>query len=711
MTSPAARSGLSVLFEPRTVALIGASADAQSISARPLRLLRQHGFAGAIYPINPKYTELQGLPVYPSIGEVPEPVDLALVVVPARVVPGVLEECAAAGVGCAMVITSGFAEAGDAGRALQQAMADIAARTDLRIAGPNCEGVFNPRTGLCATFSPAVDPEHGFEPVPAGPIAVVSQSGGLAFALLNHTLERGLRVGPVVSTGNEADLGWADYVSYLLDDESVRVVLSFVESFRRPEQLVEVARKAARLRKPIVVAKIGRTEAGRRAAASHTASLVGVDAAYSAALRQLGIMRVDDVDDLLDLAAYFSVGKLPRGRNLAVLTASGGAGAWLADLSAARGLRLPPPSESVQREIRGFIPAYGSVGNPVDITAQAVLGGGFERALDLLAHSPEFDIVAPVGTLVREERFFQTLDEFRAAIAETETAIVFYSYTRASNRVIGALNELDVPCFPTPGRAARAMSSAVEYAEFLRGIDDVRLFEGRESATWPAPAGGLSEAGVRAYLAPLGIPSPEEQLVQSADEAVQAFKALGGHPVALKVQSPGLAHKSDIGGVRLGLTSAAAVRAAFDDVAGAVPDGSREGVLVQRMAPPGGAEVLVAARREPGLGPVVVVGFGGLDVESNADVTLSMAPVSALTARAMLEDLRGTGVLYGTRGRPGLDVDALIRAIARISELAAGLPSHVATVEINPLLVLPRGEGVLMLDAAMELEEVADDVD
>jgi acyl-CoA synthetase (NDP forming) len=578
-----------------------------------------------------------------------------------------------------------------------------AGRTGLRVAGPNCEGVFNPSNGLCATFSPAVDPEHGYELVPAGPIAVVSQSGGLAFALLNHAHDRGLRVGPVVSTGNEADLGWAEYVSHLLDDESVKVVLSFVESFRQPEQLVDVARKAAELHKPIVVAKIGRTEVGRRAAASHTASLVGADTAYSAAFKQLGILRVDDLDEMLDLAAYFSVGKLPRGRNVAVLTASGGAGAWLADLCAARGLELPAPRADVQAQIRSFIPAYGSAGNPVDITAQAVLGGGFERALELLAQAVEFDVVIPVGTLVRSERFFETLPELTSIVADSRAAVVYFSYTRASPQVIAALGEIGVPCFPTPARTARAVAAAVEYAQFVERADDVTVFQAPSVEPWPSPHHALSEAGARAYLAPLGIASPDERLVHSPDEAVAAWQALGSVPVAVKVQSPDVPHKARLGGVMLHVTSEYAVRSAYEGVVDAARGVAVEGVLMQAMAPSGGVEVFVAARREPLLGSLVVVGSGGVDVEATADVAMRLAPVSESEARSMLDELRIAHTLRG------VDLDALTNAVVRVSELAVGLPPGVQTVELNPLLVLP--DGVLMLDAAVELEAPTDDAD
>ena len=714
MAISAAGTDLRVLFEPRSVALIGASADPSSISARPLRLLRQHGYQGALYPVNPKYTELAGLQVYPSIGAVPGAVDLALVVVPAPAVAGVLVECAAAGVGCAVVITSGFAESsasGERGRELQQDIADVVKRTGLRVCGPNSEGIFNPAVGLCATFSPAVDPEHGFVPAPAGvppgPIAVVSQSGGLAFALLNHAEDRGLAVGSVISTGNEVDLGWCDYVDYLLDQPSTRVVLGFVESFRQPERLIAVAHKAARLRKPIVLAKMGRTDAGRKAAASHTASLVGSDAAYSAAFRQLGILRVDDVDEMLDLAAYFCVGRRPAGRNVAVLTASGGAGAWLADACAERGLELPPPDPAAQAAIRSFIPAYGSVGNPVDITAQAVLEGGFERALGVLAHSAVFDTIVAVATLVREERFFQSLAELRAAIDGSQTAIVYYSYTRASPKVVEALAELETPCFSTPGRTARALGAAVDYAEFLDRLDQVAVFgaESRQRPHWPAPAGRLSEAGARTYLAPLEIPSPADRLVRTADEAVAAFEALGSGPVALKIQSADVAHKTDVGGVRLGLRTADEVRAGFVAVGGRLIQRSTrlEGVLVQRMAP-AGVDVFVAARREPLVGPLVVVGMGGVDVEVMADVAMRLAPVSLAEARAMLDELRGRALLDGARGRPRADIESLAAAVVRMSELAAALPPGVASIELNPVRVLPTGEGVLMLDAAIEME-------
>jgi len=458
---------LGAFFNPRSIALIGASADPLSISARPLRMLVQHGFGGALYPVNPRHTELQGLRVYPTIGAVPEAVDLALVAVPATLVPGVVGECAASDVRYAIVLSSGFAEVGADGERLQAALADAIAGTQLRVSGPNAEGFFYPRSRVCATFSPAVDPEHGYVMPTAGSIAVVSQSGGLGFALLNRGRDVGLTCGAVVSTGNEVDLGWLDYVDYLLDDPDIRVILGFVEGLRDVDRLARVASKAARGKKPIIVAKMGRSEAGRRAASAHTGSDTGDEAAYAALFHELGIPRVDDVDDMLDLATMLSIGRLPAGRRLALLTTSGGAGAWLADACSARDFLMPLPNAEVQAEIASFIPSYGSVGNPIDITAQAVFTGGFHRALGLLAHSADYDAVACVGSMVREDHFFSTLPELREAIAASTSSIVFYAYTQPSRAIIGALAELGIPCYPTPVRAARALAGAAWYREFL----------------------------------------------------------------------------------------------------------------------------------------------------------------------------------------------------------------------------------------------------
>ncbi len=676
---------LDAFFQPRSIAVIGASADASSISGRPLRLLRQHGYQGAVYPVNPRHAELEGLRSYPRIRDLPGPVDLAVVAVPARRAPAVVGECAEAGVSYAMVLSSGFEEAGAEGRALQADLAAAVVGSRLRICGPNCEGFYNARTGLAVGFSPALDPDRGFlrsptsPPTGSGPVAVVAQSGGQGFALFRRGIERGLGFSLVISTGNDADLGWPDYVEYLLDDPATRVILGFVEGLRDARRLIAVAARAAELGKPLVIAKIGRSDAGRRAAASHTGNLVGSDDAYTAAFRQLGVVRVDDVDELLDAAAYFSHGRLPAGRRVAILTASGGAGAWLADATVTHGLELPPLEPALEAELRTFIPPYASTANPVDITAQAVYDGGYERALRLLAHSRRFDAIVSAVSLAGEHHASALTARLTEALDGVDTPLVYYAYTSPDRPTLESLAELGVPCYPTPARAARSLGWAAWYAEFRRRRQQVALLQS-------IAAGETLEPDAMHVLAAAGIAYLPGRRARTPDEAVAIHAELGG-PVALKLISPDLTHKTEVGGVRLNLTTACEVRAAFDGVLASAGPHRVDGVLVQAMAP-AGVELIVAAKRDAALGPLIVVGMGGTLVELLADTSLRLAPISSVEARAMLEELRGAPLLRGFRGQPPADIPALVDALVRLSQVALRLPADVLAFEINPLLVV-----------------------
>ena len=472
---------LDAFFNPRSIAIIGASADPNTISGRPLKLLAQHRYRGAVYPVNPKYRELQGRPVYPTIGEVPEAVDLAIVLVPARSVPPLIEECGAAGVRHAMIISSGFAESGPDGRALQEQLRQIAGRWPTRICGPNCEGFFNVPAGVPAGFSPAIDYDRGLKEARSGPVGIISQSGGLGFALLNRGFEQGLGFSVAISTGNEVDLESLDFVDYLLDDPDTRVILGFIEAFRNGRRLIETARRAAERGKPLIMAKVGRSEAGRRSAASHTGSLVGSDEAYEAAFRQLGVIRAEDVDEMLDAAAYFSTGRLPAGRRVAILTPSGGAGTWLADACAAQGLELPTVEDDIQAEIASFLPSYGSTTNPVDITAGVAVRGGLERTLELLTRSNRLDAIAVIATLAALDYFQPGVPNLRRIAAATDKALLYYSYTTPRPEPLETLRELSIPCYGTPGRAARALALACRYRAFLDRRGEIALFARRRA--------------------------------------------------------------------------------------------------------------------------------------------------------------------------------------------------------------------------------------
>lgn len=688
---------LARILRPESVAVIGASRDLDRISGRPVHLLRQHGFGGRIYPVNPKYDEIEGLRAYPRIGDVPGPVDLAIVATPARAAVEVVRECAAAGVRAVLVLSSGFGEAGADGAALQEALRAVRRTSAMRILGPNSEGFFNVTAGIPAGFSPAMDYERGLTVARPGPVGVVAQSGGMGFAVFNRGLDLGLGFSQVISTGNEVDLTLVDYVEHLVADPDTRIILAFVEGLRQAPRLQAVAEAAHAAEKPLIVAKVGRTEAGRRAARSHTGSLVGRDVVYDAAFRQWGVLRADDLDDLLDWALFFTANRRPvRGRRVGVLTASGGGGVWLSDWLVASGLEVPELEPAVRDRLATFVPPYGSTVNPVDLTAQAASGGGLERALELLGQSERIDAVAMIMPLAPEDRTVARAPGLKAALAAHDKPVVNFSYRLPTPRSAAVMEELGIPYFPSPARVARALAAAARWhtwrpAAGAEVLADAPLL----------PPGPWTEAALKAVLARAGIPVTREVLARSPEEAAAAAASLGC-PVAVKVQSPDLAHKSDIGGVRLGVSGPDAVRAAWAAVveaaAKARPDVVVDGVLVQEMVPDG-VEVIVGTTVDPDFGPVVMVGLGGVFAETLSDVAVRVAPVDQATARAMLAELRGRALLEGARGRPPADVEALAALVARVAALAGAWAGVVAQLDLNPVMVRPRGQGAVVVDA------------
>jgi acyl-CoA synthetase (NDP forming) len=694
-------------FNPRSIAVIGASSNPAAIGGKPLRVLQAHGFAGELFAVNPRYAELDGVRCLPSIGAVPSAVDLAIVAVPARLVPAVLDECSRAGVRFALIYSSGFAEAGDRASELQSALRDAIAHGSTRVCGPNCEGYFNLWDGVATSFSPTVDPERAFRPSEPGHVAVVSQSGGLGFALYHRGLEVGLRFSTIVSTGNEADLDALDYLDHLVDDPRTKLIMGFIESFKGGRRLVDIARRALEARKPLIVAKIGRSEAGRHAAMSHTGSLAGADDVCDAALRQLGVIRAHDIEEMLDAATYLSVGRPPIGRRVLILTVSGGSGAWLADACAERGLELPEVEPTIQQRLREILPVYGATRNPVDVTAQVITSHeALEASFHALAESERFDTLATVMPLASRGAFEHVLPAIREQALTGRRAMLHFSYTTPLEESVDELRALGIPCFSSPGRAATALSWAYWWGQAANRVAAVRIYEATPRATIDAPV-GTSESAVRDWLGPCGIPSPREVIVSSATEARRAAEEIG-RPVVLKIVSPDIVHKSDVGGVEMGLATPADVESAYyrmlERIARSAPAARIEGALVQEMVE-GGREMILGAVNDADFGPIVVVGFGGIDVELLGDVSRRLAPVSPAEARAMIGELRGAALLDGFRGRPRADIDALVDAIVRFAEFAARMPGGVRSFEINPLVVLPAGRGVIMLDAAVDLSE------
>ena len=453
------------LFHPRSIAVIGASERADSISGRPLRILQQHGYGGALYPVNPRYEELLGLRCYPDVAAVPEAVDVALVLVNAALVPRLVRECADAGVRFAVVVSSGFAEQDEVGAAAQRELTELARSGAIRISGPNAEGFVNLHGPVPLSFSPTIDLERGVERLLAGDVAVVSQSGGLGFSLFNDGQARGLGFSHVVSTGNEADLDAADYGEFLVDDAHTSVILMLVEGLREPERLAQLAERALAARKPLVVAKVGESEPGRRAAAAHTAHAAGDAAAWDELLDRPGILRAADPEEMVDAALALSRSPLPAGPRVGVLTLSGGAGVWLADALLDEGLELPLLDAELQERIRALIPAYGSPANPVDVTAQILeTAGGVASALELLLASPLVDMAILVTSLSAPTRLEHEAERFRELVRESHKPLVVYTYTRPHPRSLELLAEIGVAWYPSIRRTARALRTLHDYA-------------------------------------------------------------------------------------------------------------------------------------------------------------------------------------------------------------------------------------------------------
>lgn len=705
----AARHGLGDLVAARRVAVVGASSDPSRIGGRPVAFLLSSGFAGTIYPVNAKYAEVQGLRCYPDLASIPEPVDAAIVSVPARDVPGVIDECGRTGVKAAVVFSSGFSEVGDEGRSVQAAIVEAARRTGVRVIGPNCQGLVAVHQRLNLSFSSAFG-DWG-EP---GAVAVISQSGGIGGMLALLLREQGVGFSYWISSGNEADVDVAECIAFFADDPHTRVVAGYVENIRDGGRLLDAVARCRAAGKPVVLLRAGRSPQAARAAASHTGAVAAENRVAEALLAEAGVTQARDPQELLDVVYGLARTPAPAGNRVAVLSNSGGLGVIMSDTCAGLGLVLPELSAAVQQALRAFLPAFGATGNPVDVTAQILADFSLlPRSLEVLLQAPEIDTVVvalgmanrmyPVERIARDivrvsgEARKPVVVAWVAGAPEGEVALrvaglpVFTDSTRCL-KTIAAL----VASARAPEAAARATADRLQSPAPAAGVT------GGEAATIlaAAPPGPLDEHASTTVLRAHGIPAVEQRLVTTADEAVAAATALG-YPVAVKICAAAIPHKSEHGLVALGLTDGAAVRAAVVDIVRRAgehfPAARPRGLLVQRMVTGGGVEVVLGARRDAAFGPVVMVGLGGVFVEYLDDVVLARAPVTPERATRMLRALRAFPLLDGARGRPPVDQEALADALARLSHLATR--ERVSEIDVNPLIALPRGRGVLAVDA------------
>ncbi len=702
---------LSALLWPNVVAVIGASPEPDILRGRIMQVMNGHAYKGTVYPISRSHDEILGRRCYASIDKVPEKVDLAILIIPAQFVPATLAACGEAGVRAAQILTSGFAEEpGEGGAAMEDEIRAIAKRYDMAVFGPNSEGFANALNALCPTFSPAVDKtERPLLPPwrQNGHITVVAQSGGMGFAFYDHGRPKELPFNYIVTTGNEACLGILDVVDHLLDEGKTDAFILFMEDVKRGEQLCRVAEKALKAGKPIILTKIGTSDAGARAAASHTASLAGSYQAYQGIFQRYGIIEGGNTEEIVDIAAAFSYHgrNLPKGKRVGICTASGGGGGWMADLCVSAGLEIPELDAKTRATIDAYLPAYGTSQNPIDATAQAVRVTGYGGLARMAAGSDILDGIITVASCRHPGVLQREREDLIELAKEVDKPILFCSYTQPHQDSTAILSQAGFPLFGNMANCARAMAEMADYHQLRQRALAAPRIESSDAGSRDKVAAQLAAAGavlceyeVKPLLAAYGIATAEEALATSANDAVALAKTFSG-PVALKIQSPDILHKTEAGGLALSLATDAAVRTAYDQVMAAATAQTR-GVLVQAMAPKG-HEMILGINHDATFGPMLMLGFGGIYVEVNPDVALTPVPLDRGAAVALLDRLAGRPLLDGVRGEGPADIDALLDLVVKLSRFAADHGAMIGELDLNPVLVHPAGQGISVVDALL----------
>jgi len=684
---------LDPILRPRSIAVIGASRRPGTIGYQIVANLLRHGYEGVVYPVNPNARSIHSIPSYASVEEIPGPVDLAMVVVPKQLVLDVVDACGAKGIRGVVVISAGFREVGGTGAELERRLMERIRRYGMRLVGPNCMGVLSTADGvrMNATFAPTMPP--------AGPVSLMSQSGAMGVTILDYAAEYGIGIHDFVSVGNKPDVSGNDLIQYWAEDDATSVILMYLENFGNPRKFTRLARRITK-RKPIVVVKAGRTGAGARAASSHTGALAGADVAIDALLAQCGVMRVDTVEELFDLAMAFDQLPPPAGNRVAIVTNAGGPGIIIADACEARNLEVVPLSEETQASLREVLAEEASVRNPVDMIASAT-PESYRLVLDRVLRDPNVDaaiaaFVPPLG--IRQEEVAGAIVEAKRGHDKPVLAVLMGRAGLPQGRA--ELQEAGVPGYIFPESAARALASMYRYRQWLERPEGTfrefpadrdrvaAILDGACACGTAHLAGPDALAVFRAY----GIPVLESRIVTSADEAAAAAEALG-LPVVLKVESPDIVHKTDVGGVAVDLRTAADVRSGYgallERVRTAAPDAEIEGVLVQRFVR-GGRETIIGGTTDATFGPLLMFGLGGVFVEALKDVVFRVHPLTDLDAREMVRSIRGRRVLEGMRGEPPSDEQAIAEVIQRVSQLMGENP-RIEELDINPFLVQERG--------------------
>jgi len=689
------------LLEPRGIAVVGASANPGRVGGQPVFALTEFGYAGSVYPINPKYREIRGLPCYADIASVPDPCDVALIALPADVVPQAVLDCGERGIRFAVVLSAGFGET-PGGADLQRRLEEAVAASGVRVIGPNCQGVLGLRNRVYCGFGAPFQYAHP----ESGSVALVTQSGGFGYAVFGLADTSWMAFNCVISTGNEVDVETLDLIDYLLDRVDVEIVATYIEGVRDGRRLLALGEKARALGKPIIVWKVGNSSTGRAAAASHTANLSADYEIYRAAFQRPGFVPVRDVDDMVDVAKAFLHRRRPAGPRVGVMSISGGAGVLLADRCEELHLQLPPLSQSSLAELRSFMPQFASVANPLDVTAQVFNDlAMFRRVVGILLRDPHYDQIIVYNASIQGDTALRFANELAAIASETSKPILVGSSALPSRAAAAfeALAKAQLPCFPTPGRAAAA---AAALFSFWRNELPVRA---APAAARPVGRVELSFDGERVgehdakrCLQAYGIPTVREVLLP-LEQALALRDPPLPFPLVAKIDSPDLPHKSEAGAVRAGIRDLSELRAAIGEMlesANRYRPGLRiNGVTVQEMAV--GTEFLAGALSDPYFGPIVAFGLGGIYAETLRDIVHEFAPFDAGAARRMILSSRGAALFGGVRGQPPLDLDATAAMLSRLSLLIADHADRIAAIDVNPVFVGPQGRGIVAADALL----------
>ncbi|GAA4332401.1 acetate--CoA ligase family protein [Pigmentiphaga soli] len=681
------------LLEPRSIAVVGVSDEAARPGSQAVRALRRNGYAGKIFPVNPKYEEFDGLRCYPSVEAIDEPIDLVIVGVPAKAVPAVMEMCAAKKVGYVLVLSGGFRESGPDGIGLERRLLELARRSGIRLVGPNCLGLVNVHANVYAAFG-SMTREPRLE---AGGVSLVTQSGGFGYSIALACAQAHIGFRHVIATGNETDVDTVEFIDALIDDEQTRCIVAYIEGTRDGRRLLEAGRKALAAGKPLLLWKGGVTDQGARAAASHTASMTGTYDFYKALYKQTGIVEISELHEAADYLQMLQAGKSLDSNGIAILGVSGGSAIVFADAGARHGLVLCDLGEQTRQRLAPWVPGIGAIHNPVDLTAGYFAPGNedkIEAVLRALAEDPAVGgVCVNLATTGARGSLAAARAIVRVAGDGRKPVVVFSSMPRSINgEALALFEEAGVPVFPSPSRAANALAMLLRLGQARRLLPAAaRPADAAVQAVSIAPGSVLSEAQSKDLLARAGVPVTRDVLVGPGEQP-----DLGGmtYPVVVKIASPDIPHKSDIGGVKLNLASEQAVRAAIEEVAAnarrLAPDARLEGVLVSEMVA-GGYELIAGAVDDEVFGPVVMVGAGGIHAEIFKDASYRLAPFDEATAMAMLDELRCRPIFDGVRGGATLDVRSAARALAALSRFAWEHRDAVQEVDVNPLFLAPHG--------------------